>query len=215
MASRDAIIEEVGDRLDGDTGCIIFDFSCYYPYQDGLIFDFQLGMDALSDKKLNHRYPNKHFHTISKKLGRKLSKIGYAHFVKLSDLIDGEYVAILAIRFGAEACNGEPADVRELLFPLRCRLTKEKPVCGLSMRFNIESASLMFITHYKKNKADIGFSNITWANQAYIENAAAEFEHIPIEGGKVLEGDNLEFPKALLFDTVIEPVACELHEFMI
>jgi hypothetical protein len=42
MADRNAIIEEIGEQLDGNTECIIFDFSCYFTYQDGLIFDLQL-----------------------------------------------------------------------------------------------------------------------------------------------------------------------------
>jgi hypothetical protein len=48
-----------------------------------------------------------------------------------------------------------------------------------------------------------------------IGDVAAECEHIPIEGGRVLEWDNLEAPRALRFDNVIEPVSCGMNEFMI
>lgn len=62
-------------KLKEDECCIVFDFGCYYPYEDAdhLFFDFEFDGQIFNDKVINHRYPNKSYQTITKKYGRRLS----------------------------------------------------------------------------------------------------------------------------------------------
>ena len=89
------VINELGEEISKGKGCIVFDFACYFPYadQDFLIFKFKLGEEELEPYKYNHRYPNKDYVTISKKMGRRVSRIGYPVFVDLNE----EYFFILEI----------------------------------------------------------------------------------------------------------------------
>lgn len=82
MHDMTVIQSELENELNQNKGCIIFDFGCYFPYSNvqDLIFDFHLGLESFSDKKMNHRYPNKSYQTISRKYGRKVSKLGYPYF---------------------------------------------------------------------------------------------------------------------------------------
>ena len=95
------VINELGEEISKGKGCIVFDFACYFPYadQDFLIFKFKLGEEELEPYKYNHRYPNKDYVTISKKMGRRVSRIGYPVFVDLNE----EYFFILEIEVGINA----------------------------------------------------------------------------------------------------------------
>lgn len=73
------VINELGEEISKGKGCIVFDFP--YADQDFLIFKFKLGEEELEPYKYNHRYPNKDYVTISKKMGRRVSRIGYPVFV--------------------------------------------------------------------------------------------------------------------------------------
>lgn len=55
-------------KLKEDECCIVFDFGCYYPYEDAdhLFFDFEFDGQIFNDKVINHRYPNKSYQTITK-----------------------------------------------------------------------------------------------------------------------------------------------------
>lgn len=114
-------------QLKEDECCIVFDFGCYFPYEntENLKFDFQLGMKKPDDWKINHRYPNGGYQTISKKIGRKVSKLGYPYVLKLNE----QGPMLLTINVGIEE------DYVSLVFPLETNMTKEKPVCALTMRY--------------------------------------------------------------------------------
>ena len=121
-------------QLAEDECCIVFDFSCLYPYYEKelLTFDFQLGMEELPDKKLNHRYTNTNYFTLSRKYGRRVSRLGYPYVMKLDNQL-----RILVIRVGVKFGKEEDETVK-IVFPLKTEMTKEKPVCNLSMGCGID-----------------------------------------------------------------------------
>ena len=76
-------------KLKEDECCIVFDFGCYYPYEDAdhLFFDFEFDGQIFNDKVINHRYPNKSYQTITKKYGRRLRE-------EVFSLENGKYKAV-------------------------------------------------------------------------------------------------------------------------
>lgn len=127
-------------QLAEDEGCIVFDFSCYFPYLNTEIlhFDFSLGEEQIKDYKLNHRYPNKGYQTISRTYGRRVSKIGYPYVVKLE-----QTHFLLRINVGLKD------QYISLVFPVELNLTKEKPVCGLSLNYNFDKNTFYLMSHEK------------------------------------------------------------------
>lgn len=149
----ETILKEIrNDIADGKTGCIIFDFACYFPYANKLVFDFKLGVEELSDKKLNHRYPNKTYYTISRTYGRRISKIGYPYFFDIEG--NTECDMLLNLTIGAKDLT--PVN---LIIPLKLGLTKEEPVCGLSMRYNFDEGTCEF--HSNKSTGN-GWQSVYW-----------------------------------------------------
>lgn len=113
----------------GANACVVFDFGIINPLEN-LDFSFSLGIEEITDIKLNRRYPNKMYRTISRKYGRKLSKVGYPYMMKLEETIDE--VWLLAIRVGEKGTD----NYLEMIFPLEVHLSKEKPI--LYIRFLID-----------------------------------------------------------------------------
>lgn len=145
-------IDELQPALDNGLGCIILDFGCYFPYdnQDLLDFSFSIGLNQPTDYKLNHRYPNKNYVTISKKSGRKLSKMGYPYFLEL-----GEHPMLLSVTLGVRIFNEQLQMSKDyklsMVFPIQVNLTKEKPVSALSFRFDAEKSQID-IRSFPKNR---------------------------------------------------------------
>ena len=148
------IINELGENIADGKGCIVFDFGCHFPYsnQDILTFEFKVGEMQLEPYKHNHRYPNKDYVTISKKMGRRVSKLGYPMFVT----IDKDLLMLLEIKIGIKD------DTIDFVFPVNVKLTKEKPVCSLSLHFNFDKMSFRFYTYCKKGN---GWQSAIWTNQ--------------------------------------------------
>ena len=61
-------------KLKEDECCIVFDFGCYFPYEDAdhLFFDFEFDGQIFNDKVINHRYPNKSYQTITKEIRQEI-----------------------------------------------------------------------------------------------------------------------------------------------
>jgi len=118
--------------------CIVFDFGCYFPYSNFgvLTFAFSLGIKEFDDYKINHRYPNKKYQTISKKYGRKVSKIGYPYIMKLYE----QSPMLLCLKVGINK------QYITMIFPLQTNLTKEKPICELSLRYNFDKSEFDFMS---------------------------------------------------------------------
>lgn len=193
------ILQEVKDKLsDGKTGCIVFDFGAYFPYSNNLIFNITLGMNELPDQKLNRRYDNKSYRTISRKYGRKVSKIGYPHFFSLENNI-----ALLVVKVGV--CKPNETDTNEIIkaiFPLKLNLTKDDPICGLSLRLNVEKMEFNFKSYGRKNNGHIEIAN--WSSDPKIDTV------IPLE---IVNADK-EFG-SVLFCTPLEPLAVTPEELII
>ena len=161
------VINELGEEISKGKGCIVLDFACYFPYadQDFLIFKFKLGEEEVEPYKYNHRYPNRDYVTISKKMGRRVSRIGYPVFVDLNE----EYFFILEIEVGIKDYK-----TVKLGFPVIVKLTEEKPVCNLGFRFNFDAAAFQFESYYEKDDDGIiGHKSTIWTNKGdhNIENA--------------------------------------------
>lgn len=189
-------VEEIQPELDEGFGCIILDLGCYFPYvqQNELIFYFTIGMDRPTDFKLNHRYPNRGYMTISKKIGRKVSKLGYPYFCKLGKQ---EMFFTIHVGFG----NNEIC----LLFPLEVTLTKESPVCGLNFYYNFDESTFSFCTNGKNN--NLGWSGTKWTNDF---NCEPKGENVIILDSPELVNDN-----TLLFSNVLMPIPQKIEDLMI
>ena len=201
--------EEIGDKLDEHTGCIIFDFGAYFPYSKPLKFDFQIGSNELPDKKLNHRYPSKAYHTISKTNGRKVSKIGYAYYIDLDDNKNckGEQLMLLALEVGWANEGEEVKETAKFIIPLKLSLTPEKPICQLQMNFNILEGRMDFTSYYPAE--DGGWKEKFWSNK---ENESEYIEKSSLLVGKIVEDEKTGEAYADVFEPPIEPVPTTLDK---
>lgn len=113
------IIDEIQNNIQNNKGCIILDIAYFNNHNTLENFDFHILGYEKEPIKLNHRYPNYNYVTISKKTGRKISKIGYAQYLDLNctDIIVEIFVNHQIYRF-----------------PITFHLSKNKPVCGISIR---------------------------------------------------------------------------------
>lgn len=160
MHDSDILLKELGGKLPEGKGCINFDFACLFPYdnQDVLTFEFGLG-EEIGSQKHNHRYPNRNYVTISKKLGRKVSKIGFPFLVDLND----EQLMNLWIKIGIEG------KAVKLIFPVKITLTKDEPVATLEGHFNFDKSRFTFTTY--KPASDGRWQQIIWTNDTeYVDD---------------------------------------------
>lgn len=193
-------MEEVQTGLNNNMGCIIFDLSCYFPYieQDKLTIDFSIGLEKCDDIKLNHRYPNKSYITVSKKNGKKLSKMGYPYFCELGKPIP----MLLKINIGFT----DEEDTITYIFPVEVELTKEKPVCYLTFRQNFETSFIQLFTTYHCEGG--GWRTITWTNDEKEDN---------YKGMKTifLQPPSMIDDGIFVYQDVITPIAQKVDELLI
>lgn len=202
MHDTEIIMSEISDEIKNGKGCVIFDFGCFFPYKNNLIFDFSLGLEKFSDKKLNHRYPNKAYHTISKKYGKKVSKIGYPYFFDFDETAPNFNTWLLSLTVGMDSVE----NAVQLIFPLILNVTKEKPVCALSLRYNFIEQTFTFQTH-KPSDDGIGWTSCYWTNDdkfKYDDNVV-RFD-IP---------EKIENSGTLIYSNAIVPVACKVNKLLI
>ena len=150
------IIEELGEEISKGKGCIVFDFGCFFPYdnKDALTFKFKIDSKEPEEPyKYNQRYPNKGYATISQKMGRRVSKLGYPLFVDLN-----EHYMLLEIEVGIRERT------LDLVFPVGVKLTKEKPVCALTLYFNFDRMDFDFLSCYKCEDGS-GWKRTVWTNR--------------------------------------------------
>ena len=152
---NEILINELGGEIPKGKGCMILDLSCFFPYrnQDVLTFDFKLGSEEPEPYKHNHRYPNNSYVTISKKMGRKVSKLGYPVLV---DLVEDKYI-LLTITIGIKD------KTIDLIFPIYVALTEDKPVCVLNFAFNFKNSNFSFMSYYYEPQID-GWKFTEWTN---------------------------------------------------
>lgn len=187
-------------QLADDECCIVFDFGCYFPYanQEILSFGFSLGTERFEDYKLNHRYPNTGYRTISKKYGRKISKLGYPYIMKL----DKQGIMFLCIEVGLKG------ECLKLIFPIETRMTKESPACGLSLHYFFDRDEFCFTSYENVERGHGRWHQHNWSN----------YELQGIKGKNNILLDTPCRPDdtlTLRYDTIITPYPSALEDLLI
>lgn len=196
MHGSELIMNEI--KLADDECCLVLDLGCYFPYSNKeiLTFGFSFGEEKFDDYKINHRYPNKGYQTISKKYGRKVSKIGYPYIMKF----DEQSPILFALKIGIkEQCM-------TLIFPILTKMTKDKPICGLSLHFLFDKAEFCF-TSYEKAEDD-GWFQHNWISHDTEKglNDNDILLRAPHASGK---------NNTLIYDDVIEPFPSSLSDLLL
>jgi len=183
-------------QLAEDECCIIFDFGCYFPYSNPeiLTFGFSLGEEQFDDYKINHRYPNRYYQTISKKSGRKVSKLGYPYIMKL----DEQGPMRLCIKVGLKE------QYISLIFPINTTMTKEKPICALSLHYNFDENKFSFISY---GKVDNGWAMHRWYSHDIEDNKKCENDKVLNKPHKGEAGS-----LTLIYEDVIEIIPLPLKK---
>lgn len=186
--NKEAIKNEI--HLTEDECCIIFDFGCYFPYSDfdTLTFNFSLGMDIFVDYKINHRYPNKNYQTITKIYGRRVSRLGYPYIMKLNE----QTLMLLCLNVGIKECWNI-----NLIFPLQTNMTKDKPICELSLRYLFDEGQFYFSSREKTNRR-------YWANY---ELNSDNYNYILLNTPEKVSDDS----NVLVYNDTIEPCPLSLR----
>lgn len=141
-------------------GCLLFDIGVYESccfIRDNILVDIlllkelpenlaDLSNDDLypSDYKLNHRYPNKCYVTLSQTAGRKVSKCGYT-FVEPIDVLNQYTYAVIRISNNSFMSK----EYQIFIFPILVLLTKEHRGSTICFHFMYEGS------FYKKMSAMI------------------------------------------------------------
>lgn len=188
-------------QLAEDECCIIFDFGCYFPYSNSeiLFFDFFIGEKELNDKKINHRYLNKGYQTISKTYGRKVSKLGYPYVMKLSEQ---EQPMLLCLKVGLQG------KFITLMFPIKTSMTKEKPVCNLTLHYLFDEDEMHFMSHYKCK--DGGWLSSEWFNHEIEKERMHKGIMILNTPHRASDGS-----MTVIYDDVIEPHPSSIQDLLI
>lgn len=199
--NRELVRKEI--QLKEDECCIVFDLACYFPYsnQEILTFDFSLGMEEFTDYKRNHRYPNVGYETISKKYGKRVSKLGYPYIMKL----DNQAPMLLVVKVGIKE------ECMSLVFPVQTSMTKEQPVCGLTMRYMFDESKFSFIT-YKKAEDGCGWNVYRWFNHEIGEDAKQPND--VVLNPPHLVGSN-EKKATIVYENILTPSPSRLDDFLI
>lgn len=228
--NRECISIEIQDKLDGNTGCIVFDCAVMNYEAFEVDFKIQMGMEVLPDQKINRRYPNKRYRTLVKKTGRKLSKIGYPYFFNLSENPSGMWAFSIKIDLSAVIGEMIPDDIYDddavidencefvvteeikrsiqIIFPLQINVTKEKPVCGLSLHCIPGDGTIILYSH---NRDEKGWTRRLWCNkdEKTYRNRCNEF--VLLHGFLPFDEEG----NILIFDDVIEPFPSTLENLLV
>lgn len=170
--------KEMQEFGDGANACIVFDFGIINHAKnlaENLDFSFSLGMENMKDIKLNRRYPNKTYRTISRKYGRKLSKVGYPYMLKIEEKIDE--TILLAIKIGEK----DTKNYLVMIFPLEVHLSKEKPI--LEIKFLINENFDLWISSSRYSKKDYKIENVSLTNK-YNKNHCKNMLETPTKNGE-------------------------------
>ena len=186
-------------QLSEDECCIIFDFGCYFPYSNsnGLTFDFSLGMEEFKDYKINNRYRNKYYQTISRKYGHKVSKIGYPYVMKLNE----QAPMLLNLKIGIKD------KYVTLVFPINTKMTKDKPVCTLKFHYIFDKHKFYFIS-YEKEK-DYCYNQHIWSSYK-AEDKINKPNEIILNVSNIIDDSN-----TIVYEDIIEPYELALQDLIL
>ncbi|WP_195972417.1 hypothetical protein [Clostridium thermobutyricum] len=186
-------------NLAEDECCIVFDLGCYFPYSNAneLTFDFALGMEQFNDYKINNRYPNKYYKTISRKYGRKVSKIGYPYVMKLNE----QNPMLLCLNVGIKD------KYITLVLPIYTKMTKDKPICALKFHYMFDKNEFYFIS-YEKAK-DCGYYKHIWSSYK-IEDEINNNNEILLNISSIDKDSNM-----IVYENIIEPYSLSLQDLLV
>lgn len=179
-------------QLAEDECCAVFDFSCLFPYSNPeiLTFNFSLGEERFDDYKMNHRYPNKFYQTISRRYGRKVSKLGYPYVMKLEECNQGPI--LLCVNVGIKE------QYLTLIFPLLLTMTKERPLCNLSFKYNFDKNQFYFES--SKKTEDGSYLSLIW--KSHEESDGCFGDITVLNAPERIGGDD---SSTLVYEDIIEP----------
>ena len=185
--------------LDEDECCIVFDLGCYFPYSNAneLTFDFALGMEQFNDYKTNSRYPNKYYKTISRKYGRKVSKIGYPYVMKLNE----QNPILLCLNIGVKD------KYITLIFPIHTKMTKDKPICALKFHYMFDENKFYFISHEKSK--ELSYHQHIWKNYKS-ENETNNDNEIMLNVLSIDKDSN-----TIIYEDIVEPYSLSLQDLLV
>ncbi|EGT4141295.1 hypothetical protein EQY97_10175 [Clostridium perfringens] len=186
-------------NLAKDECCIVFDFGCYFPYSNinELTFDFALGMEQFNDYKINSRYPNKYYKTISRKYGRKVSKIGYPYVMKLNE----QNPILLCLNIGVKD------KYITLIFPIHTKMTKDKPICALKFHYMFDENKFYFISHEKSK--ELSYHQHIWKNYKS-ENETNNDNEILLNVLSIDKDSN-----TIIYEDIVEPYSLSLQDLLV
>lgn len=184
--------------LDENTGCIVFDFGIYILElcDSGLQFCFSIDGEAVHDYKLNHRYRNWYYNTVSRTYGRRVSKIGYPYTVPL----DTQSSICLQMYLDIPSFSVR----KSMEFMIQTAFTPEKPVCGLTWRYDAERDRFSFRSEDYVDDGG-GWHSRLWSSESWKDD---RFDEIVLQ--KPEERDGI-----LVYQDVIQPFASELPVLML
>ena len=186
-------------QLSEDECCIVFDLGCYFPYSNysDLTFKFNLGMEEFNDYKINSRYPNKYYKTISRKYGRKVSKIGYPYVMKLNE----QNPILLCLNIGIKD------KYITLIFPIHTKMTKDKPTCALKFHYIFDENKFYFISHEKSK--ELSYHQHIWKNYKS-ENEINNDNEILLNVLSIDKDSN-----TIDYEDIVEPYSLSLQDLLV
>ena len=200
------IKEELECEVNAGKGCIVIDIGCIYNscdselrslcILDNMVLRLLVDGKELDDCKLNHRYPNGLYTTISKKTGRRVSKIGYPYFVEPEN-----FKKKMELQLDIEFVRGENKvlDKTTLILPIQLNLDADNPVCGLSLHYQFRKTDVVKIWSYQSCE-DGGWKPSIWTTED-----ASEENYL----GVLMEGEINRF------DSIITPMPDKLNRLCI
>ena len=117
---------EQDENLDG-CACLILDGGVIYEGVSEKSVEFTIDIDGkkLPDSVVNHRYPNKIYHTFTKKYGKRRSTIGYPILFGFDK--NGRVSKTIQMDIHIEI-EGRSINIS---VPIKLNMSRENPVCGL------------------------------------------------------------------------------------
>lgn len=203
--------ERFGFKQDSNLGALNLNIGIHFPWigQEDLSVNFALLTDkqmfdlegkidfeesGFKDIKLNHRYPNHNWVTVSKKKGRSVCKLGYPVIELVETLNDYKWLAIWCTF--ASTTSVEECLRWTYCFNISAELSKEKPICELEVFFDLRKMCYTLETHEPfiaedgtklKRAHRYTTGNIDWHLMGNIEDDAFEDgEKLTLKDGSVL-----------------------------
>jgi len=206
-------LERLGIEQDTGSGIFCLDFSAYFPYenQDILELDASLSTHLMESGnvlnirdlgKLNHRYPNYGYVTLSQKFGRKICRCGSIIQRPHAELTNYKY---LNLTYNVKGLN----TVRSrMIVPININTSDEKPCAVIEARFMLEDFNRpdLILTIYEKNSVTHSFTYGTDNGSHIAINVGERFTPLTIKEGQ------LGF---IVYQETVSPVPHKLEDVFI